>query len=233
MKKVVKSNLLCIVFLFVISVSLLLAKIFDCYFSSELASWLQAVGSILAVCSGFLFVYWQTKGQQEKRRREEQKLTNTAYFLIHDAFDAVCDRLNNARVIEDSVQNNGIGIKLQQMARTTEMIHTVRDFRVSHLQVDMLQEFIQIRSQLVAVNRGIDNFHKSREKKDKCRKDLTSSYRVLNKSIKSWEKFEEVAKCLNVEIKKCPIENYPKLREKLGEEAEKLKELENELSNIR
>lgn len=204
----VMNNILLIVFLPAVAFfSLLFAIILKCYFSGELSSWVQATGTILAIFSGFLLVELQTKNQQKKKREEELRLAETACLLTDESFDLVCARLNNAWL-----KNRRSCL---QMYRTTEMINAMKEFQITQVSVVMLHDFIQIRSQLFSINKGINNFWK-KEEEIRSRDDLESSFRVLCMAIESWKKLDEIAKIIGVnKIGNCPIDKYPELKNKL------------------
>ena len=103
------------------------------------------------------------------------------------------------------------------MYRTTEMINAMKEFQVAQVSVVMLHDFIQIRSQLFSINKGINNFWK-KEEEIRSRDDLESSFRVLCMAIESWKKLDEIAKIIGVnKIGNCPIDKYPELKNKLDE----------------
>lgn len=181
-------------------------------FDEELSSWSQAVGTIFAVLTGLFVVRKQITNQQEIKRKERETLTRTTYLLAYDAFNLVCYRLNNALSKKK--------IKFLQEARTTEMICIMKDFQIIHIPVNMLRGYIQIRSQLVAINEGINNFFKKRENDEEDERDLDSSIRVLREAINSLEKLCEVAKTSGVgdeDILRGPEIRYEELQRKLSD----------------
>lgn len=170
------------------------------------------------VWSGFSLSRRQTEHQQKEKSKDEHTLATTAYHLMYDAFNLVCCRLNNAYKKGE--------LRYLQMAQTTEMIDTMRDFQIAHVSADMLHYFIQIRSQLVAINMGINNFYENSKDEEK----LISSYRVIYEAKRSWSKFNVVARSLNIEgTKDCPLKEYPELQRKSCQEWKRLKKLREEL----
>ena len=151
-------------------------------FDAIYASWIQAICTIFAVFSGFVLAGWQTNTQQKQKEEKETILAKTTYLLTFDAFNLVCNRLQN-KISQGEEKRQ----KLQQ-SRTEEMIQIMKDFQIVHVPTKMLRYFIQIRVQLTAMNKKIDTFPRT-----PTGKELRSTWRVLDDAKKSWCNLKSVA----------------------------------------
>ena len=228
MKKYIRSNsfiFICIpatiVFSFLVALLLnyLEARFLCTWIAEGLSSWVQAVGTICAIVSGFAVANMHIKEQRKKKREEERVIAGAVYLLTHDTFELVCKRIKNAL--------SKSPVRRRQKARTTEMIQIIKDFQISHVPVELLRSFTQIRSQLVAINEGINEFNKEKKNdKMEAKKAFISSTRVLTKTTKCFDELSDAAcRYYNIETKKSPETRNLGLQKKLND-------LKNEVDSL-
>lgn len=227
MKKYIRSNsviFICIsatiVFSFLVALLLnyIEARFLSTWIAEGLSSWVQAVGTICAVFSGFAVANMHIKEQRKKieeqrkkKREEERVIAGAVYLLTHDAFELVCKRIENA------LSKNPV--RRRQKARTTEMIQIIKDFQISHVPVELLRSFTQIRSQLVAINEGINEFNKEKKNDNmEAKKAFISSTRVLTKTTKCFDELSDAAcRYYNIKTEKSPETKNLELQKKLND----------------
>ena len=171
-----------ILFCFITIIGFLLSLGLSYCFGGSLSSWFQAIGTIFAVISGFVLAVRQTSIQQKQDEKRVTMLAETTYLLTLDAFDLVCNRLQN------KIKPEREGLRKLQKPRTEEMIQIMKDFQIVHVPTKMLRYFIQIRVQLTAMNKGIDTYSDTGKEED-----LKSTWRVLDDAKKSWCNLKKVA----------------------------------------
>lgn len=118
--------------------------------SDDAAAWVQAVGAIIAIASGFYIANRQNKTQQNYIINEKNNLANAAYLISHEATQTLIERLGEA-IFENRPQNK----HLLQGGRATEIISSMKDFNASNLPASMLPGFISLRGHLFAINERI------------------------------------------------------------------------------
>lgn len=190
------------IFIIMLFASFLTAKFLDSKFDFELSSWLQAVGVIFSVIVGFMVTIWEINHQ----RRKTDERVHIVYSLTYFAIDSVCDRLNNAL--------KKVGNARLQKRRTAEAIKTIQNIHTVYVKIEFVESFNKIRSNLVAINEGIDKGRKHQDLGIRSGK-LESSIKVLVKTEQLWNEFNTVAKSFDFKPLPFPASEYKILKERI------------------
>lgn len=135
----------------------------------EIVAWVQAVGAILAIVSGFAIALYQRSEARSDARADIVAIAHAAQTLAWHALETVSERL-------DSILNPADTITLALRGdRTAEMVTAMREFDTARLPPSLLSDFIQLRSHVHAMNgriselyrvaRGADSEGKTRHQK--------------------------------------------------------------------
>jgi len=90
--------------------------------ASELASWVQAIGSIIAILSGFLVVRYQaTTQRKEDLRREERRLAVRQVRVLRFAQSAIGKVIQCCEDLEDSVLEVLVSEEIVAIAQTASI----------------------------------------------------------------------------------------------------------------
>lgn len=117
----------------------------------NLASWVQAIGSIAALLLGGATLWVQRAQTDSDAEQAARDLARSLDALSHAAFVRLTDRLKVA--VEP-----GSGPKLElREYRTTEMIEALRGLDVMKLPANLVEPYIRLRSCLYAVNRRVQD----------------------------------------------------------------------------
>lgn len=173
--------------LITISLSLLAALILNYFFDSELSSWIQAVGTICAIVTGFAATIWQINQQQGKTTERGQ----TVYTLTEIAADRVCNRLNNAR--RDQMNRNYD----DQKKTTTDAIKRIEN--IVEPPIKLQESFYEIRTKLTHINTRIDTFWNS-----DGNKKLDPAIDLLIETKQWWDEFNFAAEGYGIKQKCFP-----------------------------
>ena len=177
--------------------SVVIARLFAWLFGGDLSAWVQAVGAILAILSGFATMALQTEAQRQLDENEMGQIARAAHVLAFEARQTVSDRLNSA------LTPSGPG-KLYALHgdRTTEIVNAMREFDTGRLPGDILLPFIRLRSHVYATNCRITEIFESeeegptgkREKTKAGRKGrLKSCVRVRHDALPLFKEIEDIA----------------------------------------
>jgi hypothetical protein len=163
----------------------------------DLAGWAQAVGTVLAIVTGFASTLYQV-GRQKRDQIEVQNATGrAAYLLSYDALETVSDRLEAALTPPD--KSKALALRGD---RTTEMVTAMRQFDTSRLPVALVADFVRLRSHVFAINQRISEVYEEEEKlqgaaKQRLRKQrstrLASAVMVRGGALTLFRSLERVA----------------------------------------
>lgn len=157
-----------------------------CMFGGELSAWVQSLGAILAIVTGFAAAIWQVRAQRLETQSEQHAVARAAYLLSFEALATASDRLEAALI----PPNSGKVMRLQG-DRTTEMVLAMREFDTLKLPAVLLPGFVRFRSHIFAVNERISEVYDTEQKNKERVKDrearLKSAVRVRTDAIHLFE----------------------------------------------
>lgn len=158
-------------------------------FGGEITAWVQSLGAILAIVSGFAAAIWQVRAQRIEAQAERHAIARAAHILAFEALETASDRLEAALI----PPNSGKIMRLQG-DRTTEMVLAMREFDTVKLPADLLPLFVRLRSHVFAINERISEVYSSEDKDEKRKPEredrLRSALRVRTDAIKLFEELQ-------------------------------------------
>lgn len=126
----------------------------------EIVAWVQAVGAILAIVSGFAIALYQRSEARSDAKAEIVAIAHAAQTLAWHALETVGERL-------DSILNPADSITLALRGdRTAEMVAAMREFDTARLPPALLSDFIQLRSHVHAMNGRISELYRAPREAD-------------------------------------------------------------------
>ena len=174
------------------------ASFLVCWFGGSLSAWVQSLGAILAIITGFAAAIWQVRAQRMEARQEQRAIVRAAHILACEALATASERLEAALI----PPNSGKVMSLQG-DRTTEMVLAMREFDTTKLPADLLPLFVRIRSHVFAINERISDVYDTEKKNQELVKKR-------GKRLKSAESVRDNArKLLDDWKKKCNALNFP------------------------
>lgn len=191
---------------FILMVSLAVSLIFYHVYGGELSGWVQAIGSILAIVSGFVVAYLQWNVQRQADEEERAALVRAAYQLGYEALKRVRERLDTILSPSTETQNNLRG------ERTSEMILAMREFDISRLPSSIIPQYVNLRSGIHAMNSRISDVYRSenssqakpRERSERPSR-LESAVRVHDEVIAIFKVLEEKASSYGADVQTLPL----------------------------
>ena len=150
----------------------------------DLPGWVQAIGTVLAIVSGFGAAAYQVWEQKRIVARDREAFGEAAYITACKALDLVGDRLDSA------LSQARIGrIYALRGSRTTEMVAAMREFDVSRLPTAIISDFITLRSCVYAINQRIGELYEAEEEGSvtERRKAMMTRYRELGSAVGVYE----------------------------------------------
>lgn len=181
----------------ILALSILIAQLLHCWFRGELAAWVQAVGAILAIVTGFATAAFQARSQEQAAIAGRNDLARAAHTLAFEALETISERLEAALTPSNSSKRYAL-----RGDRTTEMISAMREFYTVRLPTDMVSDFIQLRSHVYAINQRISEIYgseehgalkKRRDAKAKRNERLESSVRVRSQALDIFQRLQILA----------------------------------------
>lgn len=168
------------------------ASFLVCWFGGSLSAWVQSLGAILAIVTGFAAAIWQVWAQRMEARQEQCAVVKAAHILASEALATTSDRLDAALI----PPNSGKCMSLRG-DRTTEMVLAMREFDTKKLPADLLPLFVRIRSHVFAINERISDVYdtekKNQELVKKRGKRLKSAESVRDNARKLLDVWKETA----------------------------------------
>ena len=146
----------------------------------DLPGWVQAIGTVLAIVSGFGAAAYQVWEQKRIVARDREAFGEAAYITACKAVDLVGDRLDSA------LSQARIGrIYALRGSRTTEMVAAMREFDVSRLPTSIISDFITLRSCVYAINQRIGELYEAEEEGSvkERRLAMMTRYRELGSAV--------------------------------------------------
>ena len=193
----------------VIFLSLFVASLLSCYFESDLLSWFPAVGTILAIITGFTVTVLQLTDQQERIKRKSQQACNLTYLSIK----YVHDRLNNAQSTPSERIRNLQRYKTKQVIEDIQKISYTDLFESAHNHAEVWDCFYEIRTRLVAINKKIDIIWDQRDQKDQCQNNIfKSSNSNMMEAICKWNDLVKILQSSDFDIIFFRTECHPNER---------------------
>lgn len=181
----------------ILTLSILAAQVLHCWFEGEIAAWVQAVGAILAIVTGFATAALQARYQEQAANNGRNDLARAAHTLAFEALETISERLDAALTPASSSKRYAL-----RGDRTTEMISAMQDFDTARLPTDMVSDFIRLRSYVYAINQRISEIYKTEERgalakrraeKAKRNERLASSVRVRCDALVIYGRLQDLA----------------------------------------
>ena len=168
------------------------AYLLGAVFGGDLAAWVQSLGAILAIVSGFAAAIWQVRAQRIETQTERLAVARAAHILAFEALETAGDRLENALTPSDPTK-----VMRLQGDRTTEMVLAMREFDTMKLPADLLPMFVRLRSQIYAINERVSEIYSSEDRNEERKNEredrLNSAVRVYTDATELFEKFQSKA----------------------------------------
>lgn len=142
------------VFATVLGVSIKLASCLGGGNASETASWVQAVGAILAIVVGFAAILCQRAFEQADADAVRATNARAAHLVATHAMTTLGERLD--AVLAPSTSKHPYRLRGE---RTAEMVASLREFDTSRIPHEMLEKFLQLRANLHAINERISDVY--------------------------------------------------------------------------
>jgi hypothetical protein len=118
--------------------------------AAQLANWVQATGTVMAIIGGVVGVLYQVETQRQAKAEDLAAVGRAAHSLAASAYALVTDRLNSALQ-----PGKSDGVYSLRGTRTTEMISSLREFEVGLLPTRLITPFVTLRSCVHAINTRI------------------------------------------------------------------------------
>jgi hypothetical protein len=148
-----------IAFVVILAVSVGIGRILTCLsVAADLPAWVQAVGAILTIVTGFATLYYQ-RGEETKDQLELKETNARVAFLIAvQAMTALGERLD--AVLAPNRDKHPYRLR---GARSSEMIASLRELDTTRIPPNLLEKFLQLRSNFHALNERISEIYESEE----------------------------------------------------------------------
>ncbi|ASP21468.1 hypothetical protein ANTHELSMS3_02813 [Antarctobacter heliothermus] len=175
----------------------------EAMFGGDLTAWVQSLGAILAIVSGFAAAIWQVRAQRVETQAERSAVARAAHILAYEALETASDRLEAALIPRKSGK-----VMSLQGDRTTEMVLAMREFDTMKLPADLLPLFVRLRSHVFAINERISEVYSSEERNEERKTErenrLKSAVRVRTDATLLFETLQSMilkfgAQKMNVE----------------------------------
>lgn len=147
---------------------------------ADLPGWVQAIGTVLAIVSGFGAAAYQVWEQKRIVARDRDAFGEAAYITACKAVELVGDRLDSA------LSQARIGrVYALRGFRTTEMVAAMREFDVSRLPTSIISDFITLRSCVYAINQRIGELYEAEEEGSVTERKnaMMTRYRELGSAV--------------------------------------------------
>jgi len=147
------------------------------------ADWVQAVGAVIAIVTGFGIAAYQTRSQRVASSEERSAAVRAAHALSFHAIAAVTERLDNAVTLGKAERRRRL-----QGNRTTEMVYALREFDTTRLPAEVISDLIRFRSNIFAINERITEVYLSEEvKEEKDRRSVDERPTRFLSAAHIWE----------------------------------------------
>jgi hypothetical protein len=124
----------------------------------DIASWVQAVGAIMAIVVGFATILCQRALQDADADAARAANARASHLVVTHAMTTVGERLEAILAPEESKHPYRL-----RGERTTDMIASLRNFDTGRIPHEMLENFLQLRANLHAINERISAVYDSEE----------------------------------------------------------------------
>lgn len=166
--------------------------------AKDAASWVQAIGSIIAIAAGFVVLALQREHAQRDERERHARSARACGTVALRAMVQVGDRLGVAAE-PHSKRRHGMALREH---RTTELVSALRELRLVEVHPDILSPLASLRSDLHAVNARISDIYRSEEKlsgADKVALEAKRSGRIKSSLVvygSAYRSFAALRRCL-------------------------------------
>jgi hypothetical protein len=146
-----------IAFIVILALSVGIGWMLTCLSTAkDLPAWVQAVGAILTIVTGFATLYYQ-RGEEAKDQLE-LKATNArvALLIAAQAMTTLGERLD--ALLAPNRDKHPYRLR---GARSSEMIASLRELDTTRILPNLLEKFLQLRSNFYALNERISEIYES------------------------------------------------------------------------
>lgn len=148
--------------------------------AKDAASWIQAIGGVLAIIAGFIGLAIQRAHAERDEHAAKVRAVYACSTVVRRTLEQVGDRL---LVASEPHSKRRHGMALREY-RTTEMVSALRELKLIDAQLDVLSPLAALRADLYAVNARITDIYKSEEQKSDPEEKIALEARRSNR-IKS------------------------------------------------
>lgn len=182
-----------ILFVVILGASIGIASILTCLSAAtDLPAWVQAVGAILAIVVGFSTIFYQRVAEASDKSTLQAINARVSFLIAVQAMTTLGERLDAVL----APNRNKHPYRLRG-ARASEMIASLRELDTSRIPPNLLEKFLQLRSNFYALNERISEIYESekasatppREREERSQRlagglEVWSSNRVLLNEIR-------------------------------------------------
>jgi len=122
----------------------------------DLPAWVQAVGAILTIVAGFATIYYQRVADANDQLELQAINARVAYLIAVQAMTTLGERLD--AVLAPNREKHPYRLR---GTRAGEMIASLRELDTSRIPPSLLERFLQLRSNLHALNERISEIYES------------------------------------------------------------------------
>lgn len=146
-----------IAFVVILGASIGIASILTCLFvTTDLPAWVQAVGAILAIVVGFATIYYQRVAEANDQLELQAINARVAFLITVQAMTTLGERLD--AVLAPNRDKHPYRLR---GARASEMIASLRELDTTRIPPNLLEKFLQLRSNFHALNERISEIYES------------------------------------------------------------------------
>lgn len=134
-------------------------------FGPTVASWVQAIGAIIAVYSGFALAAHQ-------RRVAQTDAGEAAAMVAFNSIERVTDRLD--ATVQAVSGNTALALRGEQ---ARELVNALTQVNISTLPADLISPVASLRAALMAINARIDEIYRTEEREPARKSERLSRLR--------------------------------------------------------
>jgi hypothetical protein len=171
-----------IAFVVILALSIGIGWILTCLpATTDLPAWVQAVGAILTIVTGFATLYYQ-RGEEAKDQLE-LKATNArvAFLIAAQAMTTLGERLD--AILAPSRDKHPYRLR---GARSSEMIASLRELDTTRIPPNLLEKFLELRSNSYALNERISEIYESEDPSSKAPRQRKERPKRLEEGLDIW-----------------------------------------------
>ena len=171
-----------VAFVLILGASISIAYILTNQFSvTDLPAWVQAVGAILAIVAGFATIYYQRVAEASDQLEPQAINARVAFLIAVQAITTLGERLD--AVLAPNRDTHPYRLRGN---RAGEMIASLRELDTTRIPPNLLEKFLQLRSNLYALNERISEIYESEKPSKAAPRERSERPQRLAGGIEIW-----------------------------------------------